>query len=223
MADLNYAVMFGCRSQIVGIDVQMDNVEMSPDSMWILNSVPGENKSPSLDTIKSDVDVEKVLTLINTQLGLWLDTKGIKTGSIGKATVDNAASGISKLIDESDASAVNRKYKKIFQNAEKRLWKILPDLHTTWISNGETDMNRQFSSQFRPEVELTDMKIIPNNTEILEELKIENELGIFNQERALRRLNPEAGEEEIAAMLNDIKPIISIDFPTIEDNQEDEE
>jgi hypothetical protein len=222
MADLNYAVMFGCRSQIVGIDIEMDNVEMSPDSLWILNSVPGENKSPSLDTIKSDVDVEKVLTLINTQLGLWLDTKGIKTGSIGKATVENAASGISKLIDESDATAVNRKYKKIFANGEKRLWKLLPDMHQTWLANGETDMKRLFSSQYEPSVELIDSKVVPDNMSILEELKLENELGIFDKESGLRRLNPEDSEDQIAEKLQAVENKISINMPNqpVEDEED---
>ena len=223
MADLNYAVMFGCRSQIVGIDVEMDNVEMSPDSMWLLNSVAGEGKSPSLDTIKSDVDVEKVLTLINTQLGLWLDTKGIKTGSIGKATVDNAASGISKLIDESDASAVNRKYKKIFMNAEKKLWKILPDMHMTWISNGETDLKRGFSSQYSPSVELIDSKVMPDNKAILEEMKLEDELGIFNKEDGIRRLNPEASEDDLKLKLDALNNNISIKFTNSVDDDGSEE
>jgi len=220
MTDLNYAVMFGCRSQIVGIDVEMDNVEYSPDSLWVLNSVPGENKSPSLDTIKSDVDVDKVLNLINTQLGIWLDTKGIKTGSIGKATVDGAASGISKLIDESDASAVNRKYKSIFNNAERRLFSLLPTLHDTWLANGESDMTKALSSKYTPSTELIDAQIVPDNMALLEEMKIENELGIFSREDAFKRLNPEATEEEIKDKVEATNPSISIDFTPNESEEE---
>lgn len=222
MADLNYAVMFGCRSQVVGIDVEMDNVEWSPDSLWILNSVPGENKNPSLDTIKSDVDVDKVLNLITTQLGLWLDSKGIKTGSIGKATIENAASGISKIIDEADATAVNRKYKKIFKNGEKRLWKLLPTLHDVWISNDQTELSSSFSSDFSPSVELSDMAVVPNNLEILEELKIESELGLMDKKKALERLNPDLGPEEIEALLDELDAPIVVDFPIEEDNGEEE-
>ena len=210
MADLNYAVMFGCRSQVVGIDVEMDNVEWSPDSMWILSSVEGENKNPSLDTIKSDVDVDKVLNLINTQLGLWLDTKGIKTSSVGKATVENAASGIAKLIDESDATAVNRKYKKIFQNAEKRLWKLTPTLHQTWIDSKESDATTTFSKDFKPSVELVEAKIVPNKKEMLEEMKLEDELGIFNKETGIKKLNPDASKDELAKLLEDAKGSLNI-------------
>jgi hypothetical protein len=213
MADLNYAVMFGCRSQVVGIDIEMDNVEWSPDSLWILNSVQGDNKSPSLDTIKSDVDVDKVLNLINTQLGLWLDTKGIKTGSIGKATVDNAASGISKLIDESDASAVNRRYKEIFKNTEKKLWKLLPELHTVWVSNDESEVSTSFSSTFSPTIELSDLSVVPNNLDILNELKLEDELGLMDKKRALKRLNPDADDKEIEQLLEELNPSLRIEGP----------
>ncbi len=197
MADLNYAVMFGCRSQVVGIDVEMDNVEMSPDSLWIINSQPGEGKKPSIETIKSDVDVDKVLNLINNELGLWLDSKGIKTSSVGKITVENAASGISKLIDESDASAVNRKYKKVFQGAEASLWKLLPTLHDIWVKTDESEVKTSFSSNFKVSTALYEVKVLPNKKELLEEMKLEDELGIFNKEDGLRRLNPEASDSEI--------------------------
>lgn len=197
MTDLNYAVMFGCRSQIVGIDVEIDNLEMSPETLWVVNSTAGEGKSPSIDTIKSDVDVDKVLNLINNELGLWLDTKGIKSSAVGKTTVENSASGISKLIDESDASAVNRKYKKIFENVETKVWKLLPTLHKVWIQNGESDQAKDFSSEFNISTKLIESKIIPNRKELLEELKLEKELGIFNKQDALKRLTPDATDEDI--------------------------
>tara|TARA_B100001971_G_C18266422_1_gene593063 strand:+ start:67 stop:1443 length:1377 start_codon:yes stop_codon:yes gene_type:complete len=197
LADLNYAVMFGCRSQIVGIDVEMDNVEFAPDSLWLLNSTQGEGKQPSLDTIKSDVDVEKVLGLINNELGLFLDSKGIKTSAVGKMTVENAASGISKMVDESDASAVNRKYRKVFKGAEKALWKLIPTLHEVWVASAEVELRKAFSSQFDVSTELIEQKVLPDRKKLLEEMKLEKELGIFNKEDALKRLYPEASEKEI--------------------------
>ena len=197
LADLNYAVMFGCRSQIVGIDVEMDNVEFAPDSLWLLNSTQGEGKQPSLDTIKSDVDVEKVLGLINNELGLFLDSKGIKTSAVGKITVENAASGISKLIDESDSESVNRKFRKVFTGAELALWKLIPTLHEVWVAQDEIELRKAFSSQFDVSTELIETKVIPNRKELLEEMKLEQELGIFNKEDALRRLYPDASDEEI--------------------------
>ncbi len=201
MADLNYAVMFGCRSQVVGIDVEMDNVEFSPDSIWLLSSTSGEGKAPSLETIKSDVDVDKVLNLINNQLGLWLDSKGIKTSSVGKVSVENAASGISKLIDESDASAVNRNYKKVFQGAENALWKLLPTLHDVWIRTEESELKMAFTSDFKVNTSLYEVKLVPNRKELLEEMKLEKELGIFNKEDAIKRLYPEASDDEIKLKL----------------------
>lgn len=209
MADLNYAVMFGCRSQVVGIDVEMDNVEMSPDSLWLVNSQQGQDKNPSISTIKSDVDVDKVLNLINNELGLWLDSKGIKSSAVGKITVENAASGISKLIDESDASAVNRKYKKVFQGVESQIWKLLPTLHQTWISTNESDEKTSFSTSFEVSTKLHEMKVTPNKKELLEEMKLEDELGIFNKEDGLRRLYPEASDKEIEQKLEKSNNVIN--------------
>ena len=226
LADLNYAVMFGCRAQVVAIDVDIDNAEFSPDSIWMVSSAEGDDKSPSIETIKPDVDVEKIIELINTELGLFLDTKGISTASIGKATVGAAASGISKLIDESDASAINRSYKKIFQSVEKRLFKVLPTLHSTWVANNESDELVSFSQDFNPNVKLIDAEIIPDNAKILEELKIEDELGILTKFMALQRLNPDMEDEEIQKILDELelKDILKIELPEeIEETEEAEE
>lgn len=201
LTDLNYAVMFGCRSQIVAIDVEVESLEFSPDSVWVLNSKPGEDKAPSLETIKSEVDVEKVLELINTQVGLWLDAKGVKSGSVGKATIDSAASGVAKLIDESDATAVNRMYLKVFKGVERKLFKLLPKLHNTWIKTGESDKIRTFSKEFAPSVSLIESKIIIDKLEVLNELKLEKELGVFTVERAVRKLNPDMPEAEVLMLL----------------------
>ena len=219
LADLNYAVMFGCRSQVVGIDVEMGNVEWSPDSIWILNSMPGENKNPSLDTIKSDVDVDKVLNLINNELGLWLDTKGIKSSTVGKVTVENAASGISKLIDESDATAVNRRYMKIFRGVERCIWKLVKTMHNTWINNGELDMKIDFSEDFKPSVELIEAKPIVNTLDVLEELKLQKEIGIFLPEKALKKVYPDATQEEIDEMLEQLNrdSELVVSFPPSEE------
>lgn len=224
LADLNYAVMYGCRSQVVGIDIEMGNVEWSPDSLWVLNSVPGENKNPSLTTIKSDVDVDKVLNLINNELGLWLDTKGIKSSGVGKATVENAASGISKLIDESDATAVNRKYIKIFKGTERCLFKLVKTLHNTWINNEELDQKIDFSKDFAPSTELIEAKPFIDTKAVLEELKLQKEIGIFILEKAINKVYPDATDEEVAEMVAIIenKEEFIITLPT-EDNKEDSE
>lgn len=224
LTDLNYATMFSARSQIVAMDVDIPaNLEFSPDSLWVLNSEAGENKNPSITALKSDVDIDKVIELINTQLGLFLDTRGISTGSIGKATVQNAVSGISKLIDESDASSVNRSLKKNFQVAEKGLFNILPNLHESWIRTNETKDLRVFSSKYNPSTILSDEKIVPNIKEILEELKLMKELGIFTVESALKKLYPDLGTQEIQTLINEINEEsdskLSIIFP--EQDKED--
>ena len=112
-------------------------------------------------------------------------------------TVENAASGISKMVDESDASAVNRKYRKVFKGAEKALWKLIPTLHEVWVASAEVELRKAFSSQFDVSTELIEQKVLPDRKKLLEEMKLEKELGIFNKEDALKRLYPEASEKEI--------------------------
>jgi len=90
------------------VDLDQSEISMSPNALWNLKSDEDTDKKPEVNMIKPQGDVEQLVKLAITQLAIWLDTRGIKSGSIGDLTVQNASSGISKMIDSADISEIRK-------------------------------------------------------------------------------------------------------------------
>jgi hypothetical protein len=222
LTDINYATQFQSHSIVYGIDIETSNLDNNPDAFWVINSVEGEGKKPMIGTIKPEVDIDKVITLISTEMSMWLDSKGIKVGSIGQANVDNAASGIAKLIDEGDASSIGRKQVNLFRKYESDLWNLIVRMHGYWASSQQlVDVKQDFSLGFKPAVTFAENKIVVDTKTTLEELKIMFDLGLITPKQALFKLNPDFTDDQIEQLLAEIKvvkdEVKSIEFSQVED------
>jgi hypothetical protein len=102
-SDLNYSIQFLSHSVFYGIDVDVANLEMNPDSFWEVTSKPGENSKPQIGTIKPEVDITESIENIKEQMAIWFDTKGLKSNTNAQGSVDTL-SGIAKLIDSADTT-----------------------------------------------------------------------------------------------------------------------
>jgi hypothetical protein len=217
LTDLNYAVKYLSHSITYGIDVEASALDNNPDAFWDIKSKEGVDKTPQIGTINPQVDTDKVTSLILTQLSMWLDSKGIKTGSVGQASMDNAPSGISKLIDNADSSASNRKQVALFRRYEKNLWALIAKMHSHWVSTQQMkEQSKDFSLTFRPSIKFSENKVIVNTKEVLEELKIMFELGITTPRLALQKLNPDLDDTQIDELLSQIEEFKSKDRPVQE-------
>jgi hypothetical protein len=205
LTDINYATQFQSHSIVYGIDIEIGQLDNNPDAFWSINSVPGEGKTPSIGTIKPEVDIDKVILLINTEMDMWLSSKGIKSGANGSINAANASSGIAKLIDEGDASAVTRKQINLFKAYEDDLWDLIQTMHGYWASTQQlVDISGDFSIDFEPSIKFCEHKVIVDEKATLEELKLAFDLGLMTPKMALFKLNPEATEEQIDLMLQEI-------------------
>ncbi len=205
LADLNYATQFQSHSIMYGIDIDPQNLSGNPDAFWIINSVEGEGKNPQLGTIKPEVDTEKVISLIETEVAMWLDSKGLKTGSNGSLNAQNASSGVAKLIDESDATAVRKDQVRLFSGFENNLWSLVKDMHNYWVSNAMVEgEGKAFTSKFKPTVVFADQKPVVDRKQVLEELKLLKDLNLFVKERALRMIFPSLTEVQIKDYLSEL-------------------
>ena len=76
VTDLYYAVKYLAFGTTYGIDLDFGNLRKSPNAFWDFKSAnPGEG-SPSVGTIKPEVDITEVLDLIKSSMSLWFTTKG---------------------------------------------------------------------------------------------------------------------------------------------------
>lgn len=228
LTDINYATQFQSHSIVYGIDIDPQNLEGNPDAFWVINSAEGENKNPQIGTIKPEVDTDKVISMIQSEMAMWIDSKGLKVGNIGSLTIDNAASGVAKMIDEADTTNIRKKQVNTFKKVEADLWSLLKTMHNTWVvTNQLKDVTRGFSDEFKVAVTHADQRVVVDTTKELADIKTMIELGLITKYQALTKLHPEASQEEIELMISEInaeRP--SIDFtsfntPEETDGQED--
>jgi hypothetical protein len=159
-------------------------------------------------TIKPEADTEKVVQFVITIFTLWLETKGIRIGSIGSMDNGSQSSGISKMIDEMDVWELQKKSMEWFEKDEKELWNVkLPKIHNYWIKSGMVNAKNvppllPDGIELNIDVEFDDPAPMKSKKEMIEEVKAELEIKTMTLEQAIKLLHPEYSEETIAEILN---------------------
>lgn len=206
-SDLNYACMYSTFSIFYGIDIEAKNLTMSPNSFWDLKSDPTSGKTPQIGVIKPEVDSEKVLNLVKTQMSIWFQSRNIKPGSMGSMDAQDLASGISKVIDESDTSDDRKEQVPYFMHGEAQFWDLLMHhLHPIWVTDPLFEQKALFSPSAKVRVQFPDQKPDFNGSQTVDiEIK-KLQAGLTTKKRALKTLNPEMSEDEVEALLEEIDP-----------------
>lgn len=204
-SDLNLAAMFQCFSILYTIDLNDNDLKFSPNAVWALKSDPTTDKKPEIGSIKPQVDYEQVLGLIQSQLTMWLSTKGIRAGSIGQLTSDNFASGISKLIDEMDTYESRQKQVGVYVNAESELWDlVLNSMHPYWSDSGMIDNNAKFTPTATVQTKFAVQLPQQSRGQVVRDIRDEFAAGFISRRMALVKLNPEKTDAEIDELIEEI-------------------
>lgn len=196
-SDLGGMIMFSCFPINYGIDVDTTNLVMSPNIFWNLKSLPESGKSGTIGTITPTAEVDKVLNFISHTLSAWLESKGIKVGSLGQLNGDNFASGISKIIDEMDTYEIRKRQIQFFKKEEKELWQLTSIMHNVWIKTGLITNVPALPEKW--EVTITYDEPVPyvdRQTEVAT-VKMEVDGNFLDQKSAIKRLYPDLTDEEV--------------------------
>lgn len=205
LSDLNYAVMFQAFSIIYAINVDDKNLEMSPSAFWSFKQDLTTQQKPEVGVIKPQVEIDAVINLIKAELVFWLETRGLKAGSVGTLDSANFASGVSKMIDEMDTSEDRKKQIEYFRQAETKLWDlVLNKMHPLWVATGAIDTNQIFTPSASVSTDFAEPLPMVSRGQIVKDLKEEHAAGFISRKRALRKLNPEMSESEIDQLIAEI-------------------
>lgn len=192
LGDLNYAVQFLSHSTMYGIDVDADNISATPDAFWILNSKDGPDKRPEIGVLNPSIDIPNVLQLIQTQLGLWLESRNIRAGALGRAEGDQPISGVAKMIDEMDTTQVRKEQVTIFENAEYDLWDLLNLMHNNiWFSVADIPYYENevlFSDDFALDIRFPSPQPYQSDVDKLSSLEKRLNLGLMSKKMAIKEL-----------------------------------
>lgn len=205
LTDAAGAQMYQCFSILYGIDIGAENLVMAPNAFWSLKSDKESDKTPQVGSLKPEADTQKVLDFITNVFVLWLETKGIRVGSMGTISGGATASGISKIIDEMDVYEVKKKSMEWFKKDEEELWnKKLPKIHNYWIESGMVDANlvpKMITGDVEINVEFEKPTPMISRTEEIANVKSEMEMGTMTKEMAIKKLHPDFSDEIVAQML----------------------
>lgn len=198
LSDLNYAAMFQCFSILYGIDIDDKNIEFAPNAFMRFTSNPETDKKPQLGQIKPQVDIDQVLGLVQSQLALWLNARGIRPGAVGQLDKDNFASGISKMIDEMDTYELRQKLVDVMVDVEADFWElVMHTMHPVWVRGGMIPTQQLFSPRAAVTTIFSTQGPNANRGQQVTDLKAEHDAGFTTLLRCLKRLNPLMSDGEI--------------------------
>lgn len=204
LSDLNYAVMYQAFSIMYGIDLDNENLKLSPNAFWNFKSDTERETKPQVGVIKPEVDTDKVLNLIKTQLTFWLQSKSVKPGAIGNIDVENMASGISKAIDEMDTSEDRQKQIPYFQQAEKELFTVIQAMHPVWMRDPNFQNRIAFSPALTLQVTFPEQKPLVDPSKLVDDVIKKIGSKLQSRKGAMKELYPEWSEDEIEQKLEEI-------------------
>lgn len=205
LTDLNVAAMYQAFSIMYGIDIDDENIAMSPNAFWRFKSDPTSDKKPELGVMKAQVDYNEVLNLIQSELTMWLSTKGVRASSVGTFTQENFASGISKIIDEMDTYEARQKQIPFYEQAEHDLWDlILKRMNPYWVHTRQIDSKALFDPNAFVQTTFATQLPLQTRGEIVKEVKEEYQSGFNTRKGSIQRLNPEMSDEAIEELIKEI-------------------
>lgn len=207
LSDAAGAQMFQCFSVLWALDVDLKDLKLSPNAIWDLKSDRSSDKTPQVGTIKPEADTDKIVSFVINMFVLWLETKGVRVGSIGNIDAGNAASGISKIIDEMDVNAIKEKSQEWFERDEEELFnKVLPKITRYWAEMGVSDIVIMPENP-GVEIEFPDIEPLVSRAEVIANLKEELNMGVITLDVAIRKLYPKLEQEAIDEIVSKRIPV----------------
>jgi len=205
LSDAAGAQMFQCFSILWAIDVDLAELKMSPNAIWDIKSDRSSDKNPQIGTVKPEADTDKVVSFVINMFVMWLETKGVRVGSIGSIDAGNIASGISKIIDEMDVWEIKKRSQKWFKKDEEELLNdLLPKMHQYWVGSGMIDPRELPAYVENPECVVTFEEPTPMLSRIEELTNVEKELdlGTMTLKQAIEVLHPDYTTEQVEEVLS---------------------
>lgn len=208
LTDLNYSAQFLSHSVIWTKNADLAGAEINPDAIVHLGDTDAATGAiPEIGTINPETDIDGVLKLIEFQLSSYLTTEGLKAGGIGNMDANQESSGVSKIIDESDATDARKNQMEIFRDVEKDLWFKIAKIQETGSRTGSVEEKRLFTSNFplNMSVRFSEIRPLESEKQKYEKIKIGRDLKLLTRKQALQELYPDLNEEQLMSRLKDVE------------------
>lgn len=208
LTDLNYAQMFQCFSIFYTINMdKQTQMRIAPNAVLQLEvDRTIDNGGAQIGTLQPSVDTSGALSSIHSQISMWLNSHGIKPGSIGQLSQDSFASGISKLVDEMDTLELRQSLVQEATVIEEQLWFYIVKIFHPWAkASGLLPDAKDFSPDCYIEVNFSEQMPLNGRGQLVKDLALEVTEGFTTKARAIKVLNPQMTDGEIEDLQEEIK------------------
>lgn len=217
LTDIAFASKYSSWGVFFATNFGDSKISFNPNSVISVESTI-DGKDPDLKSVKNDFDSDAMLRQVEMLISLLLTTKDLSIGSVaGSLSIENAASGVAKMIDRSENIEARKSDISIFTEAEEDLWELISHkLLPVWIDSGLIDSKYvgAFSSDFELSIKYPELRPVMTDKDKLDVEITKLEKGLTTRHEAIRLLNPDMSSEQVDDFLNEIdrEKLDDIDF-----------
>ena len=204
-------LLYGCKYQAFSLIWTVGfpgDIPANPNSVIHVQRDAMGN-APEVNQLSPSVDVAGVLQAVEAIVSYLLSSRGLTTTTLsGRLGVDNAASGISKAIDNADVAEDKKEQQSYFFQLETDIWQRLTQfIVPTWRRQNSLApaYNMEFSKDFTVALQLQEPKVTMTAMEQVELSKKKIDAGFTTLRRELYTMYPDFNDEEIDKLLSEIE------------------
>jgi len=199
LTDLNYAAQFQSHSILWTRNADISGAEVHPDAIVNLGDTQEGQGDPEMGSVNPQVDIEKVLQLIEFELSAYFSSIGIKTTGLGSMMPGREASGVAKMMDQGDTSEAGAKQIEFFKDLERQLWDWYAKLHNASVKGGNLPGVAKFTDSFASSFSISfdPVKPLESAKQKIERVKLLREAKLASREQAIKIINPDFTDAEV--------------------------
>jgi flagellar motility protein MotE (MotC chaperone) len=207
LTDLNYSAQYLSHSVVWTKNTDLSGAEINPDAVVNLGDSREGEGEPEIGTINPVVDIDGILSLIQFQLSSYLSTEGLKAGSVGQMEASSASSGISKIIDESDATEARKDQTELFHSVEKDFWYKFSVMQKVWSTSGLVEEKQTLDPEFLKTfvVKFAEIKPLESEKTKYEKIQIARDLKLITKKQALKDIYPNMPDDQLNARIEELE------------------
>jgi len=208
LGDLNFAVKYLSHSVFVARDLDIpDNMTLNPNSIVDLKSSAStieDGKQGEFEVITPKIDIDAVIRLIQTTVATWLESLGIRPGTMGQSTGSSRTSALAKMVDEADTISIRNGQISKFSIIEEELFQLISKYHEIWRRSSTFAEKRAFSKDFKLSIMFPEQKIFSSEKEKIEKAVMLTSAGLATPRQAIRLIFPSMTEKELDKYIEEL-------------------
>jgi hypothetical protein len=205
LTDLLFGLKYQCWAIIWTVG-KVGNIPFNPNSV-IQMDYGDDGQEPSINTIKPDIDSDKLLKAVLALVGLLLTTKNLQSGAITDGiSGENAASGIAKVLDSAESVEDKKDQQAFFYRAEQGLFRKIRDLMQYWRETKQLNPEYDFDipDDFAININFQEPRALMTEGEQIDNSKKKIDARLSTIRRELQKFNPDLDATAVDELYQEI-------------------